>query len=234
MRRILLLAIALVVSVSLFSSDKKESKTRYYRHEISASIGYTRVRSCWSDSYERNVMDGVGLIVGKAGSDGIIEQGMNGPNLHCTSPWPPDISYLYHMNRSFAVGGLFCGYRVSDWMGYPRVNRMDEEQRTGYTYVKGFSLFLLPTVKWSWMNCHWCSLYTKGAVGFHFQSLHLNSESLPPEQTEKFRRKHLGVAYFIFPVGWEVGRRKVRWFIEGGYGSNTFFQTGLMFRFKRY
>lgn len=49
--------------MSSFCDEPKESKTRYYRHEVNIGIGGIGVRSGWSDDYERNVMNRFGLVI---------------------------------------------------------------------------------------------------------------------------------------------------------------------------
>lgn len=216
----------------------KKSKTRYYRHEINVSIGGIGVRSGWSDDYENNVMDRFGLVVGKAGfgqgpGTGILYEWKDKPDLGRYNPLKA-ISYYYHLDHRIAVGGLFGFCNVIKWLGYPVVDKKDEIQKTGFTDVKGTSLFIMPSAKWSWLNNRWCSLYMKVSVGLHYQSLYLDSETIPIEQTDEYRKKHLGFACYVTPFGWEIGKQKVRWFMEIGVDSNTNLQIGLTYRFGRY
>ena len=237
-RIVILLCIALVIPVSSFADEPEESDTRNYRHEINVSIGGIRVHSGWSNDYERSVMNLFGLVVGKAGGGsgpgtGIIYQWEDGPDLRSDNALKA-VSYYYHFNNRIAVGGLFGGCCVRDWLGYPEVYKPEEIQKTGYTDVKGTSLYLMPSVKWSWLNNRWCSFYMKATAGFHYQSLYLDSETIPKEQTVDFDKSHLSLGYYLTPFGWEIGKQKIRWFMEFGLGSNTNFQTGLTFRFGRY
>ena len=211
----------------------KESKTRYYRHEINVSIGGIGVRSGWSNDYENSVMDRFGLVVLKAGSNGVVYESKGKPDLGTDNPLKA-ISYYYHLDQRIAVGGLFSFCNVQDRLGYPEVYKKEEIQKNGYTDVKGTSLFIMPSAKWSWVNNSWCSLYMKVSAGFHYQSLYLNSETIPSEQTDEYKKRHLGFAYYVTPFGWEIGRQKVRWFMEVGVGSNTNIQTGLKYRFKSF
>ena len=238
MKKILLFVIILFLFASSFAQEPKESKTRYYRHEVNVSIGAISVRSGWSNDYENEVMNRFGLVVGSQGGGhgpgtGIVYQWEDKPKLGTDNPLKA-VSYYYHFDHHIAVGGLFGFCNVQDWLGYPEVYKQGETQKTGYTYVNGTSLFFMPSAKWSWMNNRWCSLYMKASAGFVHQSLHLDSETIPKEQTDEFNKNHLSLGYYITPLGWEIGRQKVRLFMEFGLGSNTNFQMGLTYRFGRY
>ena len=235
--RITLLVFLLTSTFIVNASNPKESKTRYYKHEVNVSIGGVGVRSGWSNDYEQSVMNRFGLVVGRAGGGngagtGVIYEWDDGPDLTNDNALKA-VSYYYHFNNRIAVGGLFGGCRIYDWLGYPEVYKQGEIQKTGYTDVKGTSLFLMPSVKWSWLNNRWCSLYMKASAGLHYQNLYLDSETIPKEQTDEYDKSHLG-RYYITPFGWEIGKQKVRWFMEFGIGSNKNFQTGLAYRFGRY
>lgn len=233
MKKGFILITGLFLFFSSFAQELKESKTRYYRHEVNVSIGGIRVRSGWSNDYERSVMNHFGLVVGKAGDGKVVYESLESPDLGNHNALKA-LSYYYHLNYHIAIGGLLGCCSVSDWLGYPEVYKPGETQKTGYTDVKGASWFLMPSVKWTWLNNHWCSLYMKATAGFHHQSLHLDSETIPKAETDEFDKSHLSIGYYITPFGWEIGRQKVRWFMEFGLGSNTNFQTGLSYRFGRY
>ena len=237
MRRILLSVIISALYTSAFAQEPVKNKTRYYRHEVNVGLGLIGVRSGWSNDYERSVMNQFGLVAGSVGGGSrtgeIIYEGNDSPNLRFNTPLM-STSYYYHFNKRIAVGGLFGGCRVHDWLGYLDVHEQEEVQKTGYTYVKGTSLFLMPSLKWSWLNNRWCSLYMKATAGLHYHALHLDSETIPKEQTEEYDKNHLSLGYYFTPFGWEIGKQKVRWFMEFGFGSNTNFQIGLTYRFRKY
>lgn len=241
MKKGFILITGLFLFFSSFAQELKESKTRYYRHEVNVSIGGTGVRSGWSNNYENEVMSRFGLVVGIEGAGSgpgtdICYRWKDEPDLSTENPLKT-ISYYYHFNHHIAVGGLFGFCNVQDWLGYPEVYKYGEKQKTGYTYVKGTSLFFMPSVKWSCMNCRWCSIYMKAAVGVHHQSLYLESETIASEKTDEFTKKHAEFAYNVTLFGWEIGRQKVRLFMEYGVGSNiqkTNVQIGLTYRFKRF
>ena len=161
------MASTLLTQVS--ASEPKESKTRYYRHEVNVSIGSIRVCSAWSNDYERGLMNKFGLVAGISGSNGVWYEWQNEPDLETRNALKA-VSYYYHFNHHIATGGLFAGCSVRDWLGYPAVYMKGEIQKTGFTDVLGTSVFLMPSVKWSWLNNRWCSLYMKATAGFNYQS----------------------------------------------------------------
>lgn len=218
--------------LSLADTPEK-SKTRHYRHEVGVSIGGFGVRSGWSDNYENDVMNRFDLVVGKGGADGVIYEKESGPDLRRENPLKA-IYYYYHFDHHFAVGGLFGLCNVEDWLGYPEVYNSEKIQKKGYTDVKGTSIFVMPSAKWSYLNNRWCSLYMRASIGIHYQSLYLDSETIASEQTDEYSKKHLGFAYNVTPLGWEIGKQNIRWFMELGFCPDTNFQTGITIRFSTY
>ena len=56
MRRILLL-LTLMFALQIAAQEPRKSNARYYIHEMNVSAGGIRVRSGWSNDYERSVMN---------------------------------------------------------------------------------------------------------------------------------------------------------------------------------
>lgn len=233
--------LGLIIPLSAFCQDggngSKESNTRYYRHEVSMAIGGAGMRTGWSDDYENSIANRYGLVYGKGSANGVAYEWDDEPDLGNDGVfWT--VSYYYHLNKHLAVGGMISLHsKVEDEMAYPEQSIIPDgetTQKRGYTNVKGSSWRLLPTVKWSWLNNRWCTLYSKASIGLHGQSLHLESASLTEAEMQPYKKNHVSFAWLATPLGWEVGRQKVRWFVEVGFGSNTIFQTGLTYRFKRF
>ena len=63
-----LILLSLCQTISSHADTPYEKSTRYYRHELSVSIGGVDVRSGWSDDYENTVMNRFCLVVGKGGT----------------------------------------------------------------------------------------------------------------------------------------------------------------------
>ena len=72
-KKIVFFGVILLCSIGVsLAQVKKESETRYYRHEISMGPGLTGMRTGWSDDYVSGLMDEFGLISGTGGGLGHI------------------------------------------------------------------------------------------------------------------------------------------------------------------
>ena len=225
----------LISAISAFASEPEKTKTRYYRHEISISIGGSTVRSKWSDSYEYDVKDAFGNYK-RNGTNVLLYKWEHNEGLK-TRNVLKTVSYYYHLDNSAAIGVLFGFCNVQYELGYPEFYELElsiGNMKKGYTDVRGTSFFLMPSFKGTWLNNSWCSLYAKVSAGVHIQNLYLDSDLIPAEQKDDYNKSHMDFAYCFTPFGWEIGKQKVRWYVEFGLGSNSNIQTGLIYRFGRY
>lgn len=243
MKRLILLVMVFPFISFSFASEPKEGLTRFFRHEVNVSIGAMILpHSQWFtykdgivDAFQVYTNDGMGLT---------FEDVSTGFHL----------SYFYHFSPQVAIGFLTAftstnrdfGYRLEK-VQMPSGTAWNSERNrweTGYEYesmskpvdarIKAMSTFFVPTFKWSCMNCRWCSLYMKFAAGIHYQQFRFESDEFPKEEVCKHNENKLWLAYMITPFGWEIGHKKIRYFMEFGIGSNTNFQTGLTYRFGSY
>lgn len=247
MRRIGLM----IVLVSLFSlgiidvlaaDNTYGSKTRYYRHEINVSrTWYMLPNEQWYDN-EDKVYDALSL---ERSDGGGVRESSSGTLF----------SYYYHFNQYIAIGGMMAftsydssldgDYRVPVQISYEYWDRDNHRPQTYYRTkyeekhvsggkIKEKSFFLMPSVKWSWLNNNWCSLYMKASLGMHYQHMNTNTEGLPLKDAVKLDKNKLWIAYLATPFGWEIGKQKIRAFFEFGFGSNFNLQIGLTCRFGRF
>ena len=245
MNRVFLFVIALVFATILLASNPEGSKTRYYRHEVNVSrTGMILPRSQWDD-YEDKVYQAISIERQAEGGWFSFGIGSSGTL----------ISYYYHLNHRIAFGGMMAftthssslsgDYRVPIQIPYEywdnKEHTLKETYRTEYTnqYVSGGkmkekSIFLMPSLKWAWLNNGWCSLYMKASAGLHYQQLQTNIEGLPLKNDDILDENKLRLLWLATPFGLEIGRQKVRAFFEFGIGSNTNLQIGLTYRFGRY
>lgn len=223
------------VTCSLLASatSPEEYKVKHYRHELNISIGSIAPVSSWSNDYEKDVRSGFGRY-DLEGTNVLLYKWGEAPGIYATNALKA-ASYYYHINHYVAVGGFFGYCNVKDNWGTPKLYELAEDRITaGLTDVKGTSLFIMPSAKWTCMNCRWCTLYMKLSCGVHYQRLHLDSDLIPAERREPYEKSHIGLAFNWTPFGWEVGSGKIRWFCEFGVGLNSNVQTGLTYRFGRY
>ena len=228
--------------------QKKEPRqTTYYRHEVNVGWGGMFVRKRqWRGYYDLIASD---FRIGNMGYDLFSFRASGG--LH--------FGYYYHLNKRLAVGMLAAFTRFSKSYYYyekevlvpvgnenvwneatqryvqePIYKNQIEEVNELCGTAKYRSVFILPTAKWSWMNCNWCSLYVKGGIGIHVMRQTFDSDLFPDSETARYNKNKVYLAYLLTPIGWEIGRQNIRWFAEVGFGSNTNFQVGMTYRFGRY
>ena len=223
------------------AQDAKVSKTRYYRHEVSIGGGRIYPDEDPYDGFENRILNDFPVYEFPAG----LVSGGTGVFIG---------SYYYHFDKWLSVGALTV-YKKKDYSfrGYYK----DEQIAVGYDYVDGQlipicrtektmvegggnrikekSFFLMPSVKLSWLNNSWCSLYTKVLLGWHYQRLKFKSDVFPKEETSKYDKSGSEFVSSVVPIGIEIGKQKVRWNFELGLlGSMEYFQMGLSYRFVRY
>ena len=95
-RKMGFLGVILLCSIGVsLAQGKKESKTRYYRHEISLGIGGSDLETGWSDDYAGGLMNKFGLVSLKGGSNGVV----------------------YEWNDTYSIGGIFllCALLLVDF-----------------------------------------------------------------------------------------------------------------------
>ncbi len=216
MRRFLS-AFCIILGIYSFVGNPPESKTRYYRHEVNISrAGMIMPRSQWDD-YEDKVYgamsighqaEGFGMVLGPSSSGTLI-------------------SCCYHLNHRIAIGAMTAftthdsllsgDYIVPVQISYEywdsKEHTLKEGYRTDYTskYVSGGkirekSFYLVPSLKWSWLNNSWCSLYMKASIGVHYQRLETDTGEIQLKNDENLDESKLRLAYIATPFGWEIGK----------------------------
>lgn len=217
MRRILLFVIVSALYTSAFAQEQVESKTRY-RHEVNVSqTGMIMPSSQW-DNYE----DKVCLFIA-------FEREHDDGKWFAPSSSGTLISYYYHLNHRIAVGAMTAftthdsslsgDYIVPVQIPYEywdsKKHTLKEGDRTDYTskYVSGGkirekSFYLIPSLKWSWLNNSWCSLYMKASIGLHYQQMEADTGEIPLKSDEDLDESKLRLAYIATPfVGKSESRR---------------------------
>lgn len=228
--RFILLAAFLWVWSALFASNPKEGKTKFYRHEISASISYgdCLLHVGWGEDYLYSALS-------QAASDYKNITGMplyyKGGDSWFDFHNNYVLSYYYNFNRHISVGLVLGGSSLKDTNHYTAYAA--EWIDNGATTVKGSTFFLMPSVKLRWLNNSWCSLYMKATGGILYQCVSIDPNTVPIENASNYKESRKKLAHYITPFGWEVGKSNVRCFMEIGFGTKPNIQVGLTYRFDR-
>ena len=206
-------------------NESRQNDTRYYRHEVNVSFAIMSLPDSQWEDYIDNVYDALSI------------EHSRGLRLFPFSPTSRSkgvlLSYYYHINPYIALGAMTAFTKNSD-----SLYKFDEGKYKGVAIIDGnFSgkfFFFMPSFKCSFLNCHWCSLYTKASIGLHSEWLKTEVKVSESETYEDFKKNKLRFAYMWTPFGWEVGKQNVRGFFEFGIGLNSNLQIGLTYRFGRY
>ena len=144
----------------LFASNPKEAKTRFYRHELSIGL-WGGNHTGWIED-NSDVMESLFQQVLGCDHFDVYRETTMGPQ---SENMLAIVNYFYHINHHIAVGILGGRQSVSDKLSYSTYDydsRQEKFHETIGDFEEGWSSwFLMPSVKWTWLNNHWCSLYSK-------------------------------------------------------------------------
>lgn len=153
-----------------------------------------------------------------------------------SNSWNTELSffaeYLYHFNKHLSVG-LSAGYaRVgkqelwdTSWDMDP-YNSSDSYPSDKHVNLKTSTIFVMPTLKFTWYNNHHFAFYSRGGLGGQYYKLDAKSQDYPERH-----ESHLNLSYQFSPVGIEVGGDLIRFFSELGYGKQGVFNMGVVTHF---
>lgn len=193
-QRLLLLALCLLCLLP--------AEAQYKRHELRLGFGvgnddhYNNVRDDLADRYKMFSVEDFGDY-----------------------NWSVWGEYLYHLNPHFAFGGTL-GYSYLDGSTY--VNDVEPGENYKNFYINTHQFFLMPSVKYAWLNRTSVSLYSRAAAGLSFYHLETVANGVEPRNEDSVRG-----AYQVSPFGVEVGGEHIRGFFELGYGAEGVFQMGI-------
>lgn len=186
------------------------------RHEI--SIGFGLGDDTHLNSVERDYRDAYPLDEG----DGVYD------NLFKSYNRTVCLSYVYHLNRRWALGAS-VGWSRCEGDG---LSGTDGELWSSYrewvdVTTESRALFFLPSAKYTWYGRSRFACYSKGGLGvsrYRFDA-RVSTSSYPGRSERRFR-----MVYQVSPLGIEWGGTRLRAFGELGYGQHGVFNLGLLLR----
>lgn len=128
----------------------------------------------------------------------------------------------------FGTVSVGFNYEITPWLelNIPFVyshSRGWQECVRGSNDMSGYQtddwVTLLPTLRINWMRNNWLSLYTRMGVGVGIGSRWVACDA---DQTTK-----VTFGYQVSPLGVEMGKGKLCFFVEGGYGFTGYVTAGL-------
>ena len=154
-------------------------------------------------------------------------------------PTATGAQYYYHPLPGLGVGGS---------VGYAKgVEGMDQYFATlgdgtrcydrdkftpYYGDLHARSFYVMPAVKYDWLDFRFVRFYVKGALGVQHLKYEFRDKDNSP-QGHQFDEDGWRLAGQITPLGVSIGSRMVRLFFELGYGVEGTFNMGLSLNFDK-
>ena len=210
--------------------------SRHFRHEL--RLGVSIGNALHNDCYDR-MSQRVANHFYQSSYEGDLDYGQD-----AVTNFAASLSYFYHFDEHLAVGMIAgtggrpnAGYIEYDpdweqsWHNHWHTNTPPE------VYVgnmESTSWFFLPSVKYYWAFNPGTRFYSKAAFGLMSQhnwfescDIHNNPYYVPKNAERPVLSERLWhIAGQLSPVGVEVGRRWLRFFVELGYGMEGIFNAG--------
>lgn len=129
----------------------------------------------------------------------------------------------------FGTVSLGFNYEITPWLElnipivYSHSKGWQECILGGVQDVSGYQkdewITLLPTLRINWMRNNWLSLYTRAGIGIGLGNRYVSCDG---DQTAKAT-----FAYQVSPVGVEMGKGNLCFYVEGGYGFTGMVMAGI-------
>ena len=186
----------------------KSRVSRFYRHEMGLSLGFV------SNVGERRMDRAGDFLEQRLGytSDALCNY---------FGPVSLGLHYSYYLNRQWAVG-----FEYAYAYGYSPYSKWNEETLVGYCDVRMHSHLLMAALKWQWLDYAPLVFYSKTAFGLQHRHVYcsFDNNAVPSDTPDD---KRWLPAYQISPLCMELGRNRVRFFMELGYGNQGVFSMGI-------
>lgn len=188
--------------------EPKKHVYRFYRHEIGAQVGFAS--NTGSHRMER--------------MGNYLEQHLNyEADFMCNyfGPYSLGLHYYYFLNRQWAIGLKYAFAH-----GYSPYVLGNIEGGMGVCGVRMRSHLMTAAVKWHWYKYDLLEFYSKAALGVQHRHVYCSFNDEAPYAYIPDEREWLP-SYQISPMCMELGRKRLRFFIELGYGNEGIFSMGI-------
>ena len=240
MRRFLS-AFCLFLGTHSFASNSPESKTRYYRHEISANIGLGTLSGNRWDAFREQAEERFALS---------FKHGY----AHTTTPLGicMGLRYMYFFNKIISIGGQFSYFTGS--LGYdhytkeerveiaPNTFRIEHREYGNPPSIRAKAYSMMPTAKWHYSKY----IYMRGGIGFQYREYSLGASTIDASVPSPINDRQWLLAYQFVPLGVEFPlpgdvlstllfkkASPIYFHVELGYGMDGILNIGLAYKISR-
>ena len=226
---------------SSFAQESIESKTRYYRHEISANVGLGTLSGNRWDAFREQMENRFALSF------------RNG-YAHLTTPHGirTGLCYMYFFDKHIAIGAQSSYFTGSlDYDHYtkdevveiaPNAFRIENREYDNPPSIRAKSFSVMPAIKWFYSRY----FYMHGGIGFQYRIYSLDGSTIDASVSSPVNDRQWLLAYQFVPLGVELPIpgdelstllfKKVSpiyFHAELGYGMEGILNIGLAYKFSR-
>lgn len=130
------------------------------------------------------------------------------------------VEYYRQISNPIALG-VTAGYAVANCSYEEKnVNAFDDNS------VDLTSIYVMPTVRWTWFRYNKVRLYSRGCLGVRWQNVKISSH-----EHDGLDKNETKLAYHLGAAGAELGHKNAHVFFEVGYGMCGVVNMGFHFAF---
>ncbi|MBQ7421345.1 MAG: outer membrane beta-barrel protein [Prevotella sp.] len=198
----------------LFSASFAQAQRQFGRHDLSFGIGLganaadDAFNGFWNPLFEQHHLYEEGECFDVIG--------------HSYVAW--NAEYEYQIGRHWAVG-LTASYAYAGLNGALEYDSEDPSWAPGYACVKSRMCYIAPCVKRVWRSADAWLLYSKASVGLQYNKMTFKATAITDANDAEQRKRTASFQLAI--VGVELGKQRVRFYSEVGYGSQGVFKMGV-------
>jgi hypothetical protein len=196
--------LVMVIAAMMAAMNVNAQEEEYLKHEIGVSYGML------SNSTWMSIGDAIGTAIFSLGSIRYDDDGFFGPLA---------LEYFYHLDPVVGVGviGVYAQETQNMFIG-----------KEPWGDAKNTYLTFLPAMKFNWLRKEYIGLYSKIGAGV---TIRTQKEDYSKSNYEDVSKSKVFFNWQLTGIGFEVGPKNFRGFVEAGLGEQGMALAGLRCKF---